>query len=263
MALANSMTDLTKKMAWRLQMLPLLPHLPEDIAIDKWGDWIKEESMSTFSRFFPQKIRFVVNEQTCTKVKENKKWVYYIKEEYLGNMELLGAGDINWQDTSSDNLSVGQTAGYGYYIPNYGGMDATFDAFMAQQMSADIASLYNNNLYLEFEYPNKLSIERAGGIDVNLSSYVVNLLVKHSNLQTIAPTKMNVFEDLCACDIATRLFGYLKYYDGLDTIYINMDLKLAELEQWANRRTEVIEKLENSYVSASNDAIPYIMTVSG
>lgn len=261
--LANDMTLLLNKIERNLGLLPLTPHLPPNMTKNEWANVIKETTLVTFSRYYPLKRRFVVNEETCHKVKEDGRWVYYIKDEYLGNAKLLGIIDINWQDTSGDNLSVGQTAGYGYYIPNYGGIESTFDAFLATQMSADVASLYNNGIYVNFDYPNKLTITRAGGIDVNLTSYVIDLLVQHSNLQTISPTKMETFEALAQADVAMFLWKNLRYFDGLDTIYINIDLKLGELEQEANKRESIIEKLEQSYVSASNDSIPYIMTVSG
>ena len=53
----------------------------------------------------------------------------------------------------------------------------------------------------------------------------------------------------------------LRYYDGIDTAYINIDLKLNELQEIANKRESIIEELKNSYVSASNSAIPYIWSV--
>ena len=263
MSMSNDMTKLINKIEKRLGLLPITPHLPEEFGKEAWAETIKDDTMVTFSRFFPRKVRFTINDETCHRVQDGKRWYYIIKDEYLGGVKLLGVQDIDWADTSADNLSIGQTAGYGYYIPNYGGIESTYDAFLAQQMSADVASLYNNNIFVEWEDPNKIRICRAGGIDVNLRSYVVNLLVQHSNLATISPTKMNIFEDLAQADIANFLFMNLRYYSPLDTIFINVDLQLGELEQQANRRTEIMDKLENSYVSASNDNIPYIMTVTG
>lgn len=263
MAMSNDMTKLVNKIERRLGLLPVTPHLPESLNKESWAETIKTDTMETFSRYFPRKVEFVINEQTCHKVRENKKLYYIIKDEYLGGVELLGVMDINWADTSTDNLSIGQTAGYGYYIPNYGGIDSTYEAFMGMQLSADVASLYNNNLFVEFDYPNKIRICRAGGVDVNLSSYVVNLLVKHSNLATISPTKMETFEALAQADVANLLFMNLRYYDNLDTIFVNVDMKLSDIEQQANRRQEIIEEIKQSYVSAANDNIPYIMTVTG
>ena len=263
MALANDMTAFLKKVKNRLGLNLLEPHLPDNLKMDKWADIIYNDTLVTFSRYFPRKVRFTVNDQSCIKKKENGKTVYYIKDEYLGGQKLLGAIDIDWQDTSADNVSLGQLGGYGYYNPNYGGLEDTFNAFMGYAIAADTASLYNNNIYLDFIYPNKISISRAGNLDVNLASFVVNLLVQHSDLSTISPTMMETVEALAQADIAKFLYMNLRYYDNLETIYVNIDLKLNELQDEMNKRDNIIEDIKNSYVSAANDAIPYIMTVSG
>lgn len=263
MAMANDMTDLLNKIERRLGLIPLTPHLPENMNKEAWAKTIEEDTMVTFSRYFPQKLKFVINSETCNKVRENNCWYYIIKDEYLGGAKLLGVIDIDWNDTSADNVGVGQTAGYGYYIPNYGGLESTIDAFLANQMSADIASMYNNNIFVDFQYPNKIGIKRAGGLDVNLASYVVILLIQHSTLATISPTKMETFEALAQSDVAKFLYMNLRYYDNLETTYLNIDLKLNELEQEAGKREGIIDEIKQSYVSASNDAIPYIMTVNG
>ena len=263
MALANDMTALVNKIEKRLGLKPLTPHLPKEYNKEAWAEVILEDTMVTFSRYFPNKVRFVVDESTCIKTVENEKTVYYIKEELLGGVKLLGVMDIDWQDTSSDNVSLGQTAGYGYYVPNYGGIEETLNTFLGYQTAADVSSLYNNNIFVDFIYPNKISISRAGNLDVNLNRFVVNLLVEHSTLSTISPTKMETFEALAQADIARFLHMNLRYFDNLETIFVNIDLKLSELDQEASKRENIIDDIKNSYVSAANDNIPYIMTVSG
>ena len=263
MAMSNNISDLLNKIERRLGLKMITPHLPPDLNKDAWAEIILEDTLVTFSRFYPRKLRFTVNSETCNKVRENHRWVYYIKDEILGGIKLLGVSDIDWQDTSADNISVGQTAGYGYYIPNYGGVESTYESFLSAQMTADIASLYNNHIYVEFEEPNKIILSRAGNVDVNLDSFVINLLVQHHNLATLSPTMMETFEQLAQADIAKTLFMHLRYVDNLETIYLVTDLKLSELEQEANRRQEIMDKIEQSYVSASNSNIPYIMTVNG
>lgn len=263
MAMANNMSSLLDKIEGRLGLIMLNKHLPEEFNKESWAKVIEKDSLVTFSRYFPHKIRFVVNSETCNKRKENKRTYYYIKDEYLQGAKLLGVLDISWQDTSSDNISISQMGGYGYYMPSHNNMEDTFSAFLGQQMAADNASLYNSNYYIEFEYPNKLSLSRAGGLDLDMDSFVVDLLVEHSNLATISPTKMETFEALAQADIAKFLYMNLRYFDGLETIYVNIDLKLNELEQEGSKRESIIDDIKNSYVSASNDNIPYIMTVSG
>jgi magnesium-transporting ATPase (P-type) len=177
---------------------------------------------------------------------------------------LINSGKINTIIFNKTGTLCGKTLEIdGYYIPNYGGMESTFEAFLAQQMSADIASLYNNQIYIDFEYPNKLKIMRAGNVDVNLASFVVDLLVEHSNLQTISPTKMETFESLAQADVARFLYMNLRYYDNLDTIYINIDLKLSELEQEGNKRDQIIDDMKNAYTLAASDTTPLIWSVPG
>lgn len=263
MAASNDMTSLLKKIERRLGLEIIEPKLPTWLNKEKWATIIKEDTLVTFSRYFPNKIRFPVNTETCNYRREHGKIWWYIKDEYLAGAKLLGAKDINWEDTTGDNMSLGQTAGYGYYTPNYGGFEDTLNTFVNFQMSADNASLYNNNIFVDFVYPNKINISRSGGVEPGLSTFVIDLLVEHSNLATISPTKMETFEALAIADVARYLFMNLRYWDQLETVYINVDLKLSELENEANKRSEIIEKIEQSYVSASNDNIPYILTVNG
>lgn len=263
MALSNDMTSLVNKIERRLGLLPLTPHLTENYDKSAWAKVIKEDTMVSFSRYFPRKVRFVINDETCYKIMEHGKRKYIIKDEYLGGVKLLGVIDIDWQDMSTDNVSLSQIGGAGYYVPNYGSLEDTFTTMLGYQSVADVSSSYNNNIIVDFEYPNKISLSRAGNVDVDINSYVVNLIVEHSDLSTISPTKMEIFEALAQADVANFLYKNLRYFDGLETIYVNIDLKLSEIEQEANKREQIIEELKNSYVSASNDAIPYILTVSG
>ena len=72
---------------------------------------------------------------------------------------------------------------------------------------------------------------------------------------------METFEALAQADVAGFLYNNLIHYDGLETVYANIDLKLNQLETEAGKRDQIIDKLNDSYVSASNDNIPYILTI--
>jgi hypothetical protein len=72
---------------------------------------------------------------------------------------------------------------------------------------------------------------------------------------------MEIFEKLAQSDVARFLYMNLRYFDGFETAYVNIDLKLSELQDEAGKREQIVEELENSYVSTSNDNIPYIWTV--
>lgn len=263
MAISNKMTNLLNKTERRLGLIPLTPYLPKHLQKSMWATIVEEDTLVTFSRYFYHKIKFTVNDKTCLKRVEDGITTYYIRDEYLQGLTLLGVADINWTDYNIDNLSLSQTGGYGYYSPDYMGCpQCTYENMVSIQMACDMQSLYNRGIFIDFEYPNKLQLTGAAGVNINVGSFVIDLLTVHpANLNTISPTKMELFESLAQADIANYLQKNLRYVDGLETVYVNLDLKLSELEKEADKRETVIEEMKNSYVSTANDNIPYIMTI--
>lgn len=262
-SVSNDMTSMINKIERRLGLLPLTPHLPKEFSKSVWEDVIRTDTLVTFSRYFYRKIPFRVDKETCNKRRgADGVWVYYIKDGYFDNVKIYGVMDIDWNDFNNDNISLSQTAGYGYYTPQYVGCPScTFETIMGYQMIADFNSLTNRGIFIEFEDPNKIKLTGAAGANVNLDHFVVNMLVQHMTLSTISPTKMETVESLAQADIANFLWKNLRYYDGLETVYLNIDLKLSELESEAQKRSDVIEEIKNSYVTASNENIPYMITI--
>lgn len=262
MALSNDMTNLLNKISRRLGLIPLEPHLPDYCNKESWAKIIMEDTIVTFSRFFPNQFKMIINDSTCDKKKDDQgtTW-YYIKDEILQGAKLLGVRDIDWMDGSSNNSSLGATNMTSYYYPSMGCPAATFESILSLQMAADFNSLFNRGIVVDFQYPNRFCLKGLGNVDYDLNSFTLILLVEHNNLSTISPTMMNVFEDLAMADVANYLYQNLKYYDNLETAFINIDMKLNELNDVGNKRDSIVDRLENSYVSASNNAIPYIMTV--
>lgn len=262
MALANDMTDLLNKIERRLGLIPLTPHLPEYLNKEQWAKVIKEDTLVTFSRFFPNRLKMVINDETVDKRKEGNVMWYYIKDEILMGNKLLGVMDIDWTDTSAQNSSLTNGSIGTYYYP--AGMacpEATLNAVLTLQGFADFASLYNRGIYIDFEYPNRFCLKGLGNTNYDLSSFVVVLLIQHRDLGTISPTKFEILERLAMADVANFLYMNLRYYDNMETAYINLDLKLSELQDQASKREQVVEELQNSYVSTSNDYQPYIWTI--
>ena len=260
--ISNDFTLLLNKIERRLGMSVLLPHLPEQLNKEHWLDIIREDTLVTFSRFFPHQFKMVVNEESCwKKMDEHHVLWYIIKDEYLQNAKLLGIKDIDWLDTSSSNSSLGASSVGNYFYPSYMCPVATFENIVGLQMAADMNSLYNRGIYIDFQYPNRFSLRGIGNMNYDLNSFVIILLVQHTNLSTISPTKMETFEKLAIADVAKFLYENLKYYDNLETAFINLDLKVQSLEEAAGKRDSIIEELDNAHVSTSNDNIPYIMTV--
>ena len=262
--IANDMTALLDKIERRLGLIPLQKFLPEGMQKSDWIKIIQEETLVEFSRYFPNQFKLIINDESCNKQKDPKTgtmW-YYIKDEMLDGAKLLGIKDIDWTDTSAANSSMGVGSVGTYYYPSgLGCPEATFEMVMGLQMMADFASLYNRGIYIDFQYPNRFCLKGLGNTNYDLGSFVVVLLVEHRSINTISPTMMSTFESLAVADVARYLYMNLRYYDNLETAFLNVDIKLNELNDEANKRDNVIEDLKNSYVSASNNAIPYIWSV--
>lgn len=259
MAHSNSMTNLINKIESKLGLIPLTPHLPEQFNKEAWADVICDQSLMTFSRFFPWKVPFKITED----IPKIDGWYVIDEEKYFGKTGvLLGIQDIDWADFSTNNMSLAQIAGYGSYVDFYG-LAFSFEDILGAQMRADSMSLFNYGVYIEYREPNKFRLKGLSNSNIlQLNRFVVSVLLKHpDNLMTISPTKMETFEELAKADVANFLARNLKYWDQMETVFQTIDLKLSDLESAADKRETIVEQLKNSYVTADNDTIPYIITV--
>lgn len=231
-------------------------NLPPELAKDTWADVIDEDSLATFSRFFPNDILYTLDLNTPKK----NGW-YLIDEEKINSAEIIGVGDIDFQ-VLSRTMTYGSVQ-YGFLdtIATSYGID---DVFRFQALS-DLTSIFQNNLYLEFKAPNMVAITDSINIDniKSLRTVPIHLWTKHpKNLMTISQTQMETFEQLAICDVASYLYENLKLFDGLENVYANIDLKLQDLQEKASRRDEIIQKLDDAHVTfANNTHQPMILTV--
>lgn len=257
--MGNRMTDLVNKIERRLGTEPL--NLPDKITKDKWPRIIIEDSLSTFSRFFPNQILVNVD----PKRDSTPDGYCVIDRDIPEGVEILGVRDIDWENFSQDGLTQQQSSGYGMYdMFQNGSVGYGIEDAMMIQMRADTMSLYNNGFYIDYKAPNKIKIVSATGYNLvkSLRNYPIYVYIKHaSNLMTISPTMMEAFEELALCDVARFLFEFLKHYDGLETVFANVDLKLDTISNQASMRNDIVAKLDESHVTASNQYAPLIVTI--
>ena len=261
---SNDMSILIRKLERRLGLLMLTPHLPKELDKEAWCDVIKTDTLPTFSQFFPLRMRYICDENTVTK----KDGWYYLKDEIIGNNKVLGVQDIDWQTMGSDNLSLSSMANYGYpeiYGYGYYGMSSLYaDQTIGTALNTSMTSMFTagNTIYVETEEGNPMKFRLAGisGHDLKIKTFVIWVELEHKDLVTISPTKRTIFEALAQADVANFLAENLKYVDGLETIYAQIDLKLDKLREEANKRDNIIDELKNSYVSYANFSTPLIVT---
>jgi len=253
----NNISKLIDKIEWRLGLIPLTKHLPDEFGKDAWATVIKEDSLLTYSRYVPRKFSFKITPQTAPK----KGGWYYIDEDYVGSQSILGVGDIDWTKFGNRSIGLAQTFGYGTIDAGLAA-NFTLDDIMGMKNRADYASMFSNQIIPEFEAPNKVRLVAAGNYDVDIGEFNIILYLKHlDSLTSIPPTAMEKFEQLAQADVAGFLVNNLKYWDGFETVFSTIDLKMSNLESEYGKRDNIIDYLESNYVSANNKAIPLIMTV--
>lgn len=249
---ANNMTRVLNNIETLLGLKMI--QLPDKLAKDKWPeDVIQPITIHTFSAYYPNQVKYRISSDHPMK----DGW-YYIDEDRVGGLTILGIQDIDWSAFGQE-----ATAGpYGIYdtaFTNFGLADIA-----CMQAAADVSSLFNNNIFIEYKEPNMFRLVSAvGNRTLNIMrDYDIKIITEHSpNLTTISPTIMQTFEDLARADVAGYLYNNLKYWDGLETAYATLDLKLDKLEQESAKRDDIIQILKDTYVSAANNTIPYIMTI--
>ena len=257
MATSNNMSKLLNKIEMRLGTDIL--NLPENLTKDKWGKVIDDITLETFSRYFPHAIDVNIND-----VATKKNGYYLIDEDKIGtDIKVLGVRDISWNNPNMNTIYGSYNGVYGicsdWYVSSL-----SLDDMVGLQFAADNLSLMNNGIYVDFQYPNKIMLRSSFNRDVThgIQDFYITLLIKHSvNLMTIAPTKMETFEELALCDVATFLYNKLKYFDGLETVFANVDIKLDDIRTIAENRPAVLEELKDGYVSFSNNNQPMIWSI--
>ena len=199
MALSNDMTRLLNKIERRLGTRQL--QLPKELSKPEWVNVINEETLETFSRYFPHALKVEINEIAT---KKGEYWI--IDEDKIGpGVKILGVKDIAWDEPKNSAIF----GAYGYGITDWYVQPMDLESIVGLQNAADNISMYNNGIYLDFEYPNKIALKSSFNIDVTKqwNSFYLWIFVKHINLQTIAPTKMEIFERLAIADVAYSQTG--------------------------------------------------------
>lgn len=256
MAFTNQMTTLLNKIERRLGTALLnLPNKDPDLSKTAWGHVIEEDTLPTFSRFFPYKFPYIVNANT-----PRKDNCYLIDESVAPGVQIIGIKDIDWGSVS--NGSISQQLGNNFYSDAMMTNFSIGDIGLAQ-VQMDTMSLFNMGYFIEYAPPNMFRIKNSMNADVGtaFNGFKIELHVIHKSILTIEPTKMETFEKLATADIASFLYNTLKYFDGetLETVFARTDMKLSDIENKASMRDDIVAKLEESYVSAANVNQPMII----
>lgn len=248
------MTTLFKKIERHFGLLTF--QLPEILGKDHWDEIIIEETIPTFSRYFPYAIPVLVDNR-C----EKDGW-YFIDKCLPAGTKILGVKDIDWEAYRVDP-NLGEHYGMQFDTYDFVSREYAIEDVAFSQMSADFQSLFNLGIYIEWLPPNKIKLVSVNGSTVSrYRPFPIVIFIEHpANLMTISPTMMETFEDLAHADIARFLYEQLKFYDNTDTVYANLDLKLDTLQGWVSKRDDIIRTLDEAHTTTANEFQSMIMTV--
>ena len=233
--------------------------LPKEIDVPTWMDEVIEpETLETFSCYLPHMVRINVS------TKKKKDGYCLIDQELFNGERILGVRDVAFDQFGQDSLYIQQAAGLGVYDYMSTASSLSMDDVGLLQMRADLVSIFNNQIYLDFKEPNMVKITSVTGADVSnsLAEMPIDVFIKHpSNLMTIPATQMPLFKNMATADVANYILAYVNQFNDIETVFGTADVKLNTIEQWAGKKEDFENELKAGYVNPANKNQPIIYTV--
>lgn len=197
---------------------------------------LEDTTLPVFSKYCPDWQIISIDTEICQKVYRKGNCDLYLLPDF-GEKEILYVKRVEY------NEQFLRTSLY----PTYLGTQSTtaFGDLLCSNVGKQIADSITNAITFHYEHPRKLYI-----YDALVSSKLLVTIgfVHDSSFQSINPTTDESFFQLAALDVKAGLYPTIKHYEGLDTVYGRIELKL---DNWANaeeERNQLIEKWDESYL---------------
>jgi hypothetical protein len=117
-----------------------------------------------------------------------------------------------------------------------------FGNILDRQLIADQQSATELSLTWDFRPPNILELFPKG-LRYN-EIYVECKCVHPTHLRTIPPTAREILKELFLSDLAIDVLSIRQYFQTMQTVYGEINLNIERLQAQADKRTEIIDKLE-------------------
>ena len=144
-------------------------------------------------------------------------------------------------------------------IGAYGGImydPLMFGDVVDRQLVADRQSASEISLTFLYRSPNTLEIFPKG---LNYSSYYVRCKLVHpTHLRTVPPTAREILRELFLADLANDVLTVRQYFQNMQSVFGELQLNLDRLQQQADKRTEIIEKLAKKQLKTGHARRLYI-----
>ena len=205
---------------------------PLPITDDEIMEIVIEESLPTFSKFYPYMYPVTINPNR-DKIEDRNRSSVYVMD--TNGMEILGVAKVYRTDGATEDNR------YPYYATNN-----IFDMAIAN----NYLSLTNVPETFQFYPPSLVELFPKNFSDTDFM--VVTKCVHLPSLQTIPINLKDEFFQLADIDVRIALYPILKQYDQLNTPFGQIDLKINDLEDAKNERKEIIETFTSKFLKESN-----------
>ena len=202
---------------------------PLPISDDEVLKVVEEETLPTFSKYYPYFYPLTVNPVTDEVVADDAHASSYIMDTQ--GMEVLGVARIYRTD------GMASDARYPYYNTNNIFDIAVANNYLSLTTVTDTFAFYPPNLIEIFPkmYGKK-------------SFMVIAKCVHLPSLQSVPIKFKDQLYDLATIDVKKYLYPILKHYDQLNTPFGSIDLKINDLEDAESKRAELLDKFRSMYL---------------
>lgn len=193
---------------------------------------IKQDTLITYSKYFPYQKNILLNEADKVKGREG---AYYINTK----LKILGVSQVVTNNTAFTDpyLSVANIR------------QGSLDRFSMIQM-ADFSSMYNNPLTFSFEHPNVVVIQPTL---IDASNTLVKINAVHpDNFSTIPYNMIDNFLELCVLDTKIVLYPIRHRFNNLNTVYGSIELFIDDLQDAADKKKDLIENWRKTSIRQTN-----------
>jgi hypothetical protein len=117
-----------------------------------------------------------------------------------------------------------------------------FGDVLDRQLVADRQSASELSLTWDFRAPNILELFPKG---LQYSEVWVECKCVHpTHLRTVPPTAREILRELFLANLAIDVLSVRQYFQNIQSVFGELNLNLDRLQQQADKRSEIIEKLE-------------------
>ena len=210
--------------------------LPIENLDDMIVDIIKDITRPVFSLYCPMLQTMYLDLRKLEKLEKTASYEAYLLPEFQGR-KILDIKDIRYDDRSLTGMGY-----WGGTIPML--HDGLTTQLMLSNAAMNLVNLGLPRLTWDFQGPRTVYIYNC----IASNSLIFEFRMEHDpSLMSIPATAEESFFKLALLDVKRSLYGMVKHYNNIETVYGNIELKIDDWADADNQRTELLNQWDDSY----------------